>query len=144
MHWHETTVTVRFNEVDSWGMVWYANYLAYVEVARTEVLASVDLLPDTLQAMGYIAPIIHLECDYKTPARFNQQLAVRMTLLPQDVAKLVFAFEILDAGDRSLMVRGQTHQVLLKNNGSMVYKLKGELETRIKRLARYFEVGTLH
>lgn len=144
MHWHETNVTVRFNEADQWGMVWYANYFAYVEVARTEVLESVDLLPNQIVDLGFIAPIIHLECDYKAPARYNQKLTVRLTLQPQDVARLVFAFEIVDAEDRTCMVRGSTHQVLLKNNGTMVYKLKGELEKRIHRLARYFEVGTMH
>lgn len=137
MHWHETSIRVRFNEVDQWGIVWYPNYFAYVEVARCEVLERVGLLPDALLSMGYTAPVIDLSCRFKSPARFNDPLVVRMTLRPQKTAKLVFRFEITHHKTGKMIMRGESTQVLLNSEGYMIYKLKGPLAAKIEALTAY-------
>ena len=43
MQWIETEETVRFNEVDEFGMVWYGNYAAWFEVGRMSLLEHFDL-----------------------------------------------------------------------------------------------------
>lgn len=138
MKYHESRVQVRFNEVDQWGIVWYANYFAYVEVARSEVLAKVGLLPDVLSSLGYTAPIINLTSNFKSSARFHDELVVKITLVPQKTAKLVFAFRILQADTGTLVMEGESTQVLLNNKGFMVYTLKGELAEKIGDLVAYF------
>ncbi len=138
MKYHESRVQVRFNEVDQWGIVWYANYFAYVEVARSEVLARVGLLPDVLSSLGYTAPIISLTSNFKSPARFHDQLVVQLTLVPQKVAKLVFSFRIVQAESGKLVMEGESTQVLLNHKGFMVYALKGELAEKIGNLVDYF------
>lgn len=138
MKYHESRVRVRFNEVDQWGIVWYANYFAYVEVARSEVLAEVGLLPDVLSLLGYTAPIINLTSSFKSPARFHDELIVQMTLVPQKTAKLVFSFRIVQADSGRLVMEGESTQVLLNNKGFMVYTLEGELADKIGDLQAYF------
>jgi acyl-CoA thioester hydrolase len=138
MKYHESRVQVRFNEVDQWGIVWYANYFAYVEVARSEVLARVGLLPDVLSSLGYTAPIINLAANFKSSARFHDELLVHISLVPQVTAKLVFAFRILRADTGKLVMEGESTQVLLNNKGFMVYTLDGELAARIGELTAYF------
>lgn len=137
MQWHESHIRVRFNEVDPWGVVWYANYFAYIDVARCEVLEKFDLLPDTLVEMGYTAPVYNIASTFKSPARFNDLLLVRITLRPQKSAKLVFAFEILNAETKKLIMHGDTTQVLLNADGYMIYKLSGDLEKKITALTRF-------
>lgn len=138
MKYHESRVQVRFNEVDQWGIVWYANYFAYVEVARSEVLARVGLLPDVLSLLGYTAPIIKLTSNFKSSARFHDELVVQITLVPQKVAKLVFAFRIVQAATGTLVMEGESTQVLLNKKGFMVYTLTGELAAKIGDLVAYF------
>lgn len=143
MKYHESRVQVRFNEVDQWGIVWYANYFAYVEVARSEVLARVGLLPDVLSSLGYTAPIINLTANFKSSARFHDELRVQISLVPQVTAKLVFTFRILRADTGKLVMEGESTQVLLNNKGFMVYTLDGALAERIGALTAYFnEEGT--
>jgi acyl-CoA thioester hydrolase len=137
MQWHETLIRVRFNEVDSWGIVWYGNYFSYLDVARCEVLEKFDLLPDTLVKMGYTAPVYNIASTFKSPARFNDMLLIRISLQPQKSAKLVFVFQILHASTKKLIMHGETTQVLLNSEGYMVYKLTGALAQKIEALTSY-------
>lgn len=137
MQWHETLIKVRFNEVDSWGVVWYANYFSYIDVARCEILEKFDLLPDTLVRMGYTAPVYNITSTFKSPARFNDSLLIRISLRPQKSAKLVFIFQILHADTKKLIMRGETTQVLLNSEGYMIYKLTGELAKKITALTNF-------
>ncbi len=68
MKWIETEETVRFNEVDEWGTAWHGHYLAWFEAGRLALLRQFDLTPKQMVALGYIAPVIRLECDFKHPA----------------------------------------------------------------------------
>lgn len=138
MKYHESSVRVRFNEVDQWGIVWYANYFAYVEVARSEVLAEVGLLPDLLSSLGYTAPLINITSNFKSPARFHDELVVQISLVPQKTAKLVFVFRIVQAETGKVVMEGESTQVLLNNKGFMVYTLEGEIAEKIGDLLAYF------
>lgn len=137
MQWHETLIRVRFNEVDSWGVVWYGNYFSYLDVARCEVLEKFDLLPDTLAKMGYTAPVYNITSTFKSPARFNDSLLIRISLRPQKAAKLVFVFQILHASTKKLIMHGETTQVLLNSEGYMIYKFTDALAQKIEALTSY-------
>lgn len=141
MGYHESRVQVRFNEVDQWGIVWYANYFAYVEVARSEVMAKVGLLPDLLSSLGYTAPIVNLTSNFRSSARFQDELVVQIKLVPQEAAKLVFIFRIVQADSGKLVMEGESTQVLLNNKGFMVYVPEGELAEKIGNLVNYFDDG---
>jgi YbgC/YbaW family acyl-CoA thioester hydrolase len=137
MHWHEVQVTVRFNEADPWGIVWYPNYFAYVEEAKAELFGRFDLLPGQLTDMGFLAPVVKTSCDYKSSARPQDRLTVRLTLRPQEAACLVIRFEIVDSLTRKRLARGETTQVLLDPKGALLYRLTGEIAERIGRLSAY-------
>lgn len=137
MQWVETEETVRFNEVDEWGMAWYGHYLAWFEVGRMALLRQFDLLPRHMVEMGYIAPVIHASCDYKHPAACGDRILIRTTAVKPEIAALIFHFEILLRADKTLLAAGSTTQVLLTNQRKMIYRLTGELETRVGRLIAF-------
>ncbi len=137
MNWLETEETVRFNEVDEWGMAWYGHYMAWFEVGRMALLRRFDLLPGQMVELGYIAPVVHLECDYKHSGACGARIVIRTTVDKPDIAALTFRFEILLYEDRKLLARGKTTQVLLTNERKMVYWLSGELRERIQRLVDF-------
>lgn len=135
--WLETEETVRFNEVDQWGIAWYGNYIAWFEVGRMDLLSRVDLRPDKMEELGFIAPVINVTCDYRHPARCGDSIIVRSTVVKPEIAALRFRFEILRKTDRKLLARGETTQVLLTRAGIMIYKVSGELAERINTLIDY-------
>lgn len=137
MQWVETEEIVRFNEVDEWGMAWYGHYMAWFEVGRLSLLRRYDLLPRQMVDLGYIAPVINLQCDFKNPVGSGDRIVIRTTVAKPEVAALTFKFEILLKENRMLVAQGETTQVLLTTNKKMIYRLSGELEKRISNLVNY-------
>jgi acyl-CoA thioester hydrolase len=138
MRWVETKTTVRFNEVDQWGITWYGHYFAWFELARMKVLEKFSLLPEQFSALGFIAPVVSAQCEFKKPARTNDIIAIQTHLLKPQTASLTFRFEILLQSDGSLLARGETVQVLQKLDGTVIYKLTGTLKDRVESMVQYF------
>ncbi len=138
MKWFEIEDTVRFNEVDEWGIVWYGNYMAWFEVGRMALLQKFDLKPRQIVELGYMAPVIKLKCDYKQPAFSGDRIIIRVRVEKPEIAALICKFEILRKEDEVLLAKGETTQVLMTTNKKMVYALKGEIEKRITVLIDCF------
>ena len=70
-------VRVYYEDTDSGGVVYYANYLKFMERARTEFLRSIGYEQDQLQQeLGIIFAVHSANIQYKKPARFNDGLNV--------------------------------------------------------------------
>ncbi len=137
MRWIDTEEVVRFNEVDEWGMAWYGNYVAWFEVGRMSLLRRFDLLPRQMVELGFIAPVVKLECNFKHPATSGDQIIIRTTVVKPEIAALVFKFKIILKEDQTLLASGETMQVLLTTDKKMLYSISGEIERRITQLANY-------
>jgi acyl-CoA thioester hydrolase len=134
MVFDETEIRVRFNEVDSWGMVWHGHYIAWFEAGRSALLNKFQLSPPDFTRMGYVAPVVDLKCSYKEPARLDEEIIIRTTVLKPTKAALTFRFEVLRKKDRKLLVTGEETQVLLTLDGKMLYYIPPELEEKLKPL----------
>lgn len=137
MKWLETEETVRFNEVDEWGIAWHGHYVVWFEVGRMALLKRFDLLPKQMVELGYIAPVIRLQCDFKHPAACGDSIVIRTTVVKPEIAALTFASEIVLKTNRTLLAKGETTLVLLTTDRKMIYRLSGELEKRIDNLVSY-------
>jgi acyl-CoA thioester hydrolase len=138
MQWVETTATVRFNEIDQWGIAWYGHYFAWFELGRMKALERFSLLPADLAGLGLIAPVVSARCDFKGPALTNDEIVIRAHLLEPRTASLTFQFEILRQSDGALLARGETVQVLTQPDGTMIYKLDGEVKDKVESMIRFF------
>ncbi len=70
-------VRVYYEDTDSGGVVYYANYLKFMERARTELLRSIGYQQDQLQQeLGIIFAVHSANIRYKKPAKFNDELNV--------------------------------------------------------------------
>jgi acyl-CoA thioester hydrolase len=70
-------VRVYYEDTDSGGVVYYANYLKFMERARTELLRSIGYQQDQLQQeLGIIFAVHSVNIQYRKPARFNDELNV--------------------------------------------------------------------
>jgi acyl-CoA thioester hydrolase len=134
MIFDETEIRVRFNEVDSWGIVWHGHYIAWFEAGRMALLRKFQLQPQDFAQMGYLAPVVDLKCSYKEPARLDEEIIIRTTVLKPTKAALTFQFAVLRKKDRKLLVTGEETQVLLTLEGKMLYYIPPELEARLKPL----------
>jgi acyl-CoA thioester hydrolase len=101
-------VRVYYEDTDAGGIVYYANYLKYMERARTEWLRSLGFEQDQLvQQDGIIFAVRQVEVGYHLPARFNDALEVHVSLLMKGRASFTFYQEVVRTSDSETLCRGK-------------------------------------
>lgn len=94
-------VRVYWEDTDAGGVVYYANYLKFMERARSEWLRSEGFEQDVLRdEAGVVFVVRRVEIDYLAPARFNDALDVTVGLHEAGRASLVVRQELLRGPDR--------------------------------------------
>lgn len=103
--WHEFPVRVYFEDTDAQGVVYYANYLRFMERGRTEWLRSHGVEQDRLQAdSGLCFSMTAVDVRFHRPARFNDELLVRTRLLGRERVRFTIDQQVCLAHDGSLLV----------------------------------------
>lgn len=89
-------VRVYYEDTDSGGVVYYANYLKFMERARTEFLRSIGYEQDLLQQeLGIIFAVHSANIQYKKPARFNDELNVVTSITSLGKASIHFKQSVI-------------------------------------------------
>ena len=89
-------VRVYYEDTDAAGVVYYANYLKYLERARTEWLAAAGVTLSALEIEHNAVFVVHrLEIDYRRPARLGDSLTVSLAPVERTRVRLVVAQDIL-------------------------------------------------
>jgi len=93
-------VRVYYEDTDSGGVVYYANYLRFMERARTEWMRSLGFEQDRLLAeQGILFAVRSASIDYLRPARFNDRLVVTVAVQRRGRASLTLEQAVLRHGD---------------------------------------------
>lgn len=99
----EWPVRVYYEDTDAGGVVYYANYLRYLERARTEWLRQLGFEQDRLMRdVGIVFAVRRVEIDYLLPARFDDALTVDAAVETVSKVALTFRQAIRRAPDRLL------------------------------------------
>ena len=84
-------IRIYFEDTDSGGVVYHSNYLKFMERARTEWLRSVGIDQSHLKHHEHIMFVVHrIDIQYKSPARFNDDLVVKSELINVGSSKIEF------------------------------------------------------
>ena len=139
MRYHETKITVRFNEIDAYRVAWHGHYVAWMEIGRNAMAGQFDLDAFQLAAAGYLGPVVVLELKFLRPARFNDELAIQTTLRRTDTATLEFITTIVGP-DGNKLATGMTTHALTNLDGVLQFQLPPVLVERVNRLLAWLEV----
>jgi acyl-CoA thioester hydrolase len=97
---HSTPIRVYYEDTDSGGVVYYANYLKFAERGRTELLRSAGFENKSLQENKGIAFVVrHIEADYFKPAFLDNLLEVKTRVLEVKNASVVMEQTIFRNAD---------------------------------------------
>lgn len=136
MTWDETTVTVRFNEVDAYQVAWHGHYVGWLEIGRMALARRFGLDPFQLAELGFLGPVVQLDLKYLRPARCNDTLTIRTSLEPCETAQLIFSSQIVDpAGNR--LASGRTVHALTDLDGTLQFRLPEPVAQRVAALQRW-------
>lgn len=86
---HEFPFRVYYEDTDLAGFVYYANYLKFIERARSEWVRELGVDQVAMKAEGVVFAVRRVEADYFTPAHYDDQLVVRTVVEKQTGARLV-------------------------------------------------------
>ena len=121
---------VYYEDTDSGGVVYYANYLKFLERARTEALFSIGFSNKKVQE-NYNSLIIVKSCnvEYKKPAHLEDELKVRSFV--KSITKTSFFMNQIITKDEEIIVEAQVHLVFVNKEGKPV-KIPDEIYSKFK------------
>jgi len=116
--WISSTLRVRYAETDQMGVVYYANYLIWFEVGRTDLCRKLGFAYREMEREdGLYLIVAEAKCRYKAPARYDDEIEVRTCLREQRKRVLIFGYEIYRLPDEDLLAEGETVHVITDHTG---------------------------
>ena len=108
---------MRYAETDKMGIVYYANYLVWFEVGRTDLLRHAGWSYREMEVEGFSLPVIEAHCEYKQPARYDDELEVRTGGDLLSPIRVQFTYDIVRPVDEALLATGHTVHASLDRAG---------------------------
>ncbi len=112
-----STVRVRYAETDKMGVAYYANYFVWFEVARTDLLRTQGWSYREMEQAGVSLPVIEAHCDYRRPARYDDELDVRTEGRMLSPVRMEFIYEVVHRGASTVTASGRTVHAALDATG---------------------------
>lgn len=100
-------IRVYYEDTDAGGVVYYANYLRYFERGRTEYLRDRGVSVGEMARKGFVFPVVHLEINYRAPARHDDLLRVETEVLVVRKSSFTLAQRVLRVNDEKLLAEGK-------------------------------------
>jgi acyl-CoA thioester hydrolase len=99
------------------GVVYYANYFVWFEVGRTDWLRGSGWTYREMEADGVSLPVVEAHCQYRQPAKYDDDLEIRTTGSMASPIRLQFAYEIVRSADGVALATGRTVHASLDREG---------------------------
>ena len=113
------TVKVYYEDTDAGGVVYYANYLKYLERARTEALSSIGLSNFKIkEKFGALIIVKSCNIEYKKSARLEDELKIRSFI--KSITKTSFFMNQFITKNEDVIVESQVHLVFVNEKGKPV------------------------
>jgi acyl-CoA thioester hydrolase len=108
---------VRYAETDKMGVVYYANYFVWFEVGRCELIRAIGKSYRDLEEAGIGLPVIEAHCEYKSPARYDDEVQVKTWGALLSPARVEFHYEVSRCSDGTVNAVGRTVHAAVDQSG---------------------------
>ena len=105
-------IRVRYAETDQMGYVYYGNYAAFYEIARTEMLRSTGISYKELEEIGVMLPVTELKTKYLKPGKYDDLITIRVTIRKKPAIRIIFEYELFNESGE-LLNQGETTLVFV-------------------------------
>ncbi len=108
----EARLRVRYAETDQMGVVYYANYIVWMEVGRVELCRVMGFdYRDMEREDGVVLAVVEVNCRYLHPARFDDEVIVKTWIKEASDRAVRFAYEMRRAGDDRTLATGESRHL---------------------------------
>jgi acyl-CoA thioester hydrolase len=108
---------VRYAETDKMGVVYHANYFVWFEVGRCELIRAIGKSYRDLEQAGIGLPVIEAHCEFKSPARYDDEVQVKTWGALLSPARVEFRYEVSQVTDGTVNAVGRTVHAAVDENG---------------------------
>ncbi|MGB6945931.1 MAG: thioesterase family protein [Bryobacteraceae bacterium] len=111
---HETSFRVRYAETDQMGVVYYANYLIWMELGRAEYCRAAGIRYRDMEVDdGILLAVVDAHCRYLYPARYDEEIAVKTWIGKASQRMVEFRYDIRNAQSGRRLASGETKHMFL-------------------------------
>jgi acyl-CoA thioester hydrolase len=112
-----STIRVRYAETDRMGVVYYANYLVWFEVGRTDLLRQAGWTYRSMEEAGFSLPVIEAHCAYLQSAQYDDDIEVRTRGTLLSPVRVRFDYQVIRVAGEALLAEGHTVHATLDRAG---------------------------
>lgn len=114
----ETTIRVRYAETDQMGVVYYANFFVWFEVARVEFMRQLGFSYRQMETEDdSFVVVAKANCTYKHPAKFDDVVRIHTQIVESRKRTIAFQYEVFKDAPRVLLATGETLHVICDRLG---------------------------
>lgn len=127
----------KYYETDQMGIIHHSNYIRWMEEARTDVLEQLGYPYRRFEEMGYVSPVLHVDCDYKKSVKFGDEVKIVVGIQEFGKVKFTLRYDIYNMTEGGVLsASGTTTHCFLKKDGRpvMINKEMKEFSETMKRL----------
>jgi len=104
---------IYYHDTDAGGIVYYGQYLCYLEEARTEFLENRGLSVELFKERGFVYVVRQCNVSYRSPARYGDVILCEAKLKKMGASQLIFDQTVHDKKDGRLIVEAEVSLVCL-------------------------------
>jgi acyl-CoA thioester hydrolase len=110
-------IRVRYAETDQMGVAYYANYLVWFEVGRSELCRKRGFRYADLEALGYKLLVTDVHCRYRNSVKYDETVIVRTWLKGMNKRMITYGYQILRKDREDVIAEGETRHICVDSNG---------------------------
>ena len=115
-----TKIRVRYAETDNMGVVYYANYLIWMEIGRTELLRSIGIRYRDLEERGYLLPVVKAFAKYVSPGYYDDEITIHSTVTKLSGPRIRIDYKMFREEEELICVGFTEHAFLSKDTKKIV------------------------
>lgn len=123
--------SVKYYETDKMGITHHSNYIHWMEEARVDYLRQIGFPYEKLEEMGIASPVVSVECKYKAPTTFPDEVQITVSVEGFNGLRLRFLYE-MRKGDQFVAV-GHSEHCFVDGSGKLL-RLKRDYPALYGRL----------
>ena len=129
---YRTTYRIIYGDTDRMGVAYYANYLRWFEIGRTEMFRSLGMPYRDIEEKGFFLPVSEVFCKFKSGVGYDDVLVIETSLDETVRAGMKFDYRISNETDGREIAAGYTKHAFTDGSGKVV-RPPGFLRDLIKK-----------
>lgn len=124
---------VYYYETDKMGRVYHANFLNWMDEARTEFVRKIGMSYKEMEDMGIFLPVSEIKIKYLNPVEYDENLRIKINLMELTKIKIHFKYEFYNDRENIKFAESESVNVFTDINGK-IKRISEELFEKIKKV----------